>query len=105
MFAPALLDQDGYLRDRTLWSAQIATQLAAEEQIELTDTHWALITLVQAYFIEFEHAPSMRPLVNWIKQHRGPDEGNSRFLHQLFPISPAKQLARIAGLPKPTKCL
>ena len=99
------LDDEGYLLDRTVWSPQIAEQLAVDEHIELTEVHWDLIALVQAYFVEFEHAPAMRPLVNWVKQHRGPNEGNSRFLHQLFPVSPAKQLARIAGLPKPTKCL
>lgn len=99
------LDDDGYLLDRTMWSPHVAEQLAIDEEIELTEAHWTLITLVRTYFVEFEHAPAMRPLVNWVKQHRGPEEGNSRFLHQLFPVSPAKQLARIAGLPKPTKCL
>lgn len=102
---PFTLDEDGYLADRAIWSKEVAEQLASEEHITLSPIHWAHIELVQRYFAEFDHAPAMRPLVNWIKVHRGADEGNSRFLHHLFPVSPAKQLARIAGLPKPTKCL
>lgn len=98
-------DADGYLTDLGDWTPALAESLAREESIELTPEHWQLIPLVQAYFTRFEHAPHMRPLVNWIKQQLGPDVGNSIYLHQLFPISPAKQLARIAGLPKPAKCL
>ncbi len=99
------LDADGYLADISMWSVEVAESMAGAEDIQLTDAHWVMIGLVQEYFRRFEHAPAMRPLVNWVKQHEGPEHGNSRYLHQLFPISPAKQLARIAGLPKPTKCL
>lgn len=98
-------DDDGYLIDHTRWSADLAERLADAESITLTDKHWALIASVKAYYAEFDHAPSMRPLVNWLKQTHGTEVGNSIYLHRLFPNSPAKQLARIAGLPKPTKCL
>lgn len=98
-------DEDGYLCDYTQWTSEIANQLARADSICLTDAHWQLIASVQAYYREFEHAPSMRPLIRWLKQQHGKDVGNSIHLHTLFPVSPAKQLARIAGLPKPTKCL
>ncbi|MGB0835445.1 MAG: TusE/DsrC/DsvC family sulfur relay protein, partial [Psychrobium sp.] len=35
----------------------------------------------------------------------GPEKGNSRYLYSLFPKGPAKQATRIAGLPKPAKCI
>lgn len=98
-------DADGYLANPKDWTPELAECIASEEAIKLTSEHWQLIPLVQSYFARFEHAPHMRPLVNWVKQHLGPEFGNSVYLHQLFPISPAKQLARIAGLPKPAKCL
>lgn len=98
-------DDDGYLIDHARWTPTLAEQLAAAESIVLTDNHWALIETVKRYYAEFEHAPSMRPLVKWLQQTHGPEVGNSIYLHTLFPESPAKQLARIAGLPKPTKCL
>jgi tRNA 2-thiouridine synthesizing protein E len=99
------LDADGYLENLNDWSEAVALELAALESIELDSEHWELIKLVRRYYDEFEHAPAMRPLVKWIKFEAGPDKGNSIYLHKLFPVSPAKQLARVSGLPKPTKCL
>ena len=43
----------------------------------------------------------MRPLCKYAATHLGPDKGRSVYLLQLFPNSPAKRLAKIAGLPKP----
>ena len=31
--------------------------------------------------------------------------GNSRYLYRLFPKGPARQASKLAGLPKPAKCL
>ncbi|MCZ6459336.1 MAG: TusE/DsrC/DsvC family sulfur relay protein, partial [Gammaproteobacteria bacterium] len=35
----------------------------------------------------------------------GAEKGTSIYLLKLFPGSPAKLLAKIAGLPRPTNCL
>ena len=99
------LDSDGYLRVLDDWDKSVANELAALESIQLTEDHWELIELVRRYYQEFDHAPAMRPLVKWIKLESGPGKGNSIYLHKLFKVSPAKQLARVSGLPKPTKCL
>lgn len=99
------LDADGYLKHLSDWNESAALELAALESIELHAAHWELIELVRRYYNEFDHAPAMRPLVKWIKLKAGPEKGNSIYLHKLFPVSPAKQLARVSGLPKPTKCL
>jgi tRNA 2-thiouridine synthesizing protein E len=47
----------------------------------------------------------MRPLVKQVREQLGEDKANSIYLMQLFPGSPAKLLAKIAGLPRPTNCL
>ena len=99
------LDADGYLENLNDWNEAAALELAALESIELDPEHWELIELVRRYYDEFDHAPAMRPLVKWVKLSAGPEKGNSIHLHKLFPVSPAKQLARVSGLPKPTKCL
>lgn len=99
------LDADGYLENHNDWNEAAALELAALESIELDPEHWELIELVRRYYDEFDHAPAMRPLVKWVKLSAGPEKGNSIHLHKLFPVSPAKQLARVSGLPKPTKCL
>ena len=99
------LDKNGYLNDLEDWDEDAARQLAQLESIQLTEEHWELIELVRRYHMEFDHVPAMRPLVKWVKKIAGPAKGNSIYLHKLFPVSPARQLARISGLPKPTKCL
>jgi tRNA 2-thiouridine synthesizing protein E len=43
--------------------------------------------------------------VKAVKQSLGDDKGRSIYLMQLFPGSPAKLAARLAGLPKPDNCL
>jgi tRNA 2-thiouridine synthesizing protein E len=47
----------------------------------------------------------MRPLSKYIKQELGADKAGSIYLLTLFPGSPAKLAAKIAGLPRPENCL
>lgn len=99
------LDPEGYLVERGIWDAEIAELLAEEEGVTLTDEHWELIHLVRDFYARYEMAPAMRPLVKATKQALGDEKGRSVYLMTLFPGSPPKRLARIAGLPKPTNCL
>ena len=99
------LDKEGFLRNLDDWSPQAAKAIAAQEGIELTEDHWDVIRLLQAFYMEFELSPAMRPLVKYVGQHLGPEKGRSIFLMKLFPPSPAKIGSKIAGLPKPTNCL
>ena len=98
-------DKEGYLLDLTDWSEAVAEQLAANEGISLTDDHWALIRMIRAFYATFEVSPAMRVLVKHAREQLGEDKGNSIYLMKLFPGSPAKLLAKIAGLPRPTNCL
>jgi len=99
------LDNDGYLQDLDCWDESVALELAAAEGVELTDAHWQLIELVREFYQRFEVSPAMRPLVKQVRERFGKEVGNSIYLMQLFPGSPAKLLAKIAGLPRPTNCL
>ncbi|NQD38178.1 TusE/DsrC/DsvC family sulfur relay protein [Permianibacter sp. IMCC34836] len=97
-------DGHGYLRDRSVWTEAIAEQLAAREGIVLTAEHWQVIRYVRAFYDEFQSSPAIRPLVKYLAQHWGPEKGNSLYLHTLFK-EPAKQASKIAGLPKPARCI
>jgi len=99
------LDKEGYLKNLSDWSESIAVALALKASIELTDAHWEVIHLLRAFHAEFEHAPAMRIMVKTVKKTLGEHKGNSIYLMQLFPGSPAKLAAKIAGLPRPTNCL
>lgn len=99
------LDPEGFLEDPAHWSPVVAERLAAEEAIELTPAHWEVLALLRRYYERFDSSPSMRPLVKFCRQELGADKGSSLYLLTLFPGSPAKVGARIAGLPRPEHCL
>lgn len=98
-------DNEGYLVDLGDWNESVAAALAAEEGIDLGDEHWQLIRLIRDFYRDYQVSPAMRVLVKQVRERLGPDKGNSIYLMGLFPGSPAKRLARIAGLPRPTNCL
>lgn len=98
-------DKDGYLLHFTDWNTAIAEVIAQQESIELTPAHWDVINALRTFYTRFEQSPAMRPLVKYIGQTLGADKGNSIYLLQLFPGSPAKIASKIAGLPRPEHCL
>jgi|TARA_R110000851_G_scaffold9000_1_gene34135 tRNA 2-thiouridine synthesizing protein E len=99
------LDPEGYLVDQSKWSDTVANLMAEEEGLPLTPAHWEIIEVVRTFYQRYEMAPAMRPLVKATKNALGEEKGRSIYLMQLFPGSPAKRIARLAGLPKPTNCL
>lgn len=98
-------DQQGYLKNIADWQPDIAPRLAQEENIELTSAHWEVINFVRNFYLEYKTSPAIRVLVKAIGQTLGPEKGNSKYLYTLFPVGPAKQATKIAGLPKPAKCI
>ena len=99
------LDKEGYLSNLADWDKNVADAIALQESITLTAGHWEIIDLLRNFHDSYEHAPAMRILVKAVKKELGEDKGNSIYLLTLFPRSPAKIAAKIAGLPRPTNCL
>jgi tRNA 2-thiouridine synthesizing protein E len=98
-------DKEGFLRRLQDWTPEVARQIAAAEQLELTEAHWEILYLLRDYYSEFDSSPAMRPLVKYCALKLGGDKGRSIYLMSLFPGSPAKLGSKIAGLPKPDNCL
>ncbi|MBM6549589.1 TusE/DsrC/DsvC family sulfur relay protein [Marinomonas ostreistagni] len=105
MTAPELFDEEGYLLDLNDWNESLAQEVAAKEGLDLTPAHWEIIHVLRDFYTQFEVSPAMRPLVKAVTKALGPDKGKSIYLMQLFPGSPPKLAAKIAGLPKPANCL
>lgn len=99
------LDKEGFLKNLSDWNREIATEIAARENITLTADHWEIIELLREFYQVFQISPSMRALVKRTEQLLGPTKGRSVYLLQLFPPSPAKLASKISGLPKPPNCL
>jgi tRNA 2-thiouridine synthesizing protein E len=98
-------DKDGYLTNLEDWDETAASWLAERESITLTEAHWEVLYALRAFYSTYALSPAMRPLVKYIGQELGAEKGRSIYLMQLFPGSPAKLAAKIAGLPRPTNCL
>lgn len=99
------LDKDGFLVDLSDWSHDVASALAAAEEIELTPEHWEVLELLRNFYAEFQLSPATRPLIKYTALKLGAEKGNSLHLNRLFKGTPAKLAAKLAGLPKPTNCL
>ena len=99
------LDQDGNLAHLEQWSEAVAQLLAQTHGIELSPAHWEVLWLVRNFYKQRGLSPVMRILVKLVERELGPVKGNSLYLLSLFPDSPAKLAARIAGLPRPVNCL
>lgn len=98
-------DANGYLLEVSDWQPELAPIIAATENIELTESHWEVVNFVRDFYLEFNTSPAIRALVKAMAAKLGQEKGNSRYLHRLFPKGAAKQATKIAGLPKPAKCL
>lgn len=98
-------DKHGYLLSLDDWSVPLAEHIAGLENILLTQNHWEVVNFVQAFYREYKTSPAIRMLVKAMARKHGENKGNSKYLYKLFPKGPAKQATRIAGLPKPAKCI
>ena len=91
------LDDHGYLTDLNEWNREVAAAIAAEEGIELTDSHWPVIDYIQEQF------RNESPLT--IRKIGKSGIVNIKEFYQLFPEGPLKKASRIAGIPKPVSCI
>ena len=105
MARPLRTDKEGYLLNLADWDMAAANRIAKQSGIRLSEKHWEIIGLVRAYYENHEISPAMRPLVKCVRESLGADKGTSLYLLRLFPGNPAKLVAKIAGLPRPTNCL
>ena len=71
-------DAEGYLKNSADWSEALATVIAENEAIALTEAHWEVVHFVRAFYQEFNTSPAVRMLVKAMAQKYGEEKGNSR---------------------------
>ena len=98
-------DKQGYLLDYQQWHEELALLIAEKEQLTLTPAHWEVINFVRDFYLTYKKSPAIRALTKAMKAEFGEEKANSRYLYRLFPQGPAKQATKIAGLPKPARCI
>ena len=99
------INSDGHLIDYSVWNTLVAEKQTKSEGITLTASHWEIIYLIQDFYKETETVPESRPLSNLISKTLDKEKSRSIYLMELFGGTPAKVIAKIAGLPKPTNCI
>lgn len=96
-----LTDPEGYILNMDEWSEGYAHALAAQEGLPLTDEHWEVIHFIREFYEEHGVQAPVRDMVKHFRQAWGPERGNSRYLHDIFPMGgPQKQGNRLAGIRK-----
>ena len=91
-------DAEGYLLEPN-FEDEIVGVIAEAENISLTPTHWLIVQYMRDEYREHGHTPNFRNMLKDIQEFM--PEADSKFLYDLFPTGPAKQAAKIAGLPQP----
>ena len=91
-------DDQGYLLEPEFGDEVVAV-IAAAEGLTLTDDHWAVVRYLRDEYREHGHTPNFRNMLKGLEDILpGCD---SKALYDLFPIGPAKQGCKVAGLPQP----
>jgi tRNA 2-thiouridine synthesizing protein E len=92
-------DEEGFMEDAGQWDKDVAAELAEDLGITpLTDRHWAVIEFCRSDYQEQGEAPTLRR----ISSAAGVP---TKELYKLFPKGPAKKVAYVSGLSKPTGCI
>lgn len=98
---PIATDSEGYLMRLGDWSQDFVRAQAHDEGLELTDEHWQLIAFLRDFYAEHAVQAQVRAMIRHFETAWGPERGNNRYLHDLFPKGgPQKQGNRLAGLLK-----
>lgn len=89
---------EGFLVDPHAWDDALATAMAAGLGLTLTEDHWVAIRWARADFLAHGAAPNVRRVAT------GSGLGTKK-LYVLFPGTPGKSVAMVAGIPKPVGCV
>jgi tRNA 2-thiouridine synthesizing protein E len=91
-------DELGYLLEPN-FDDEVVRTIAAAEGITLVDAHWTVINYLRNEYREHRQTPNFRHMLKGVAELMpGCD---SKALYDLFPTGPAKQGAKVAGLPQP----
>ena len=90
----------GLLTNIDDWTEDVATVIAPQVGIELTQKHWDVINYLRDEFINNkENQPNTRNMIKDMGKLWG-EKIDSKALFDLFPGNPSKQAGRIGGLPE-----
>ncbi len=81
------------------WSPELARQIAEDDDIELTEDHWEVISALQEYYEKVE-VPKLRQVKDALNE-KFHSKGGVKYLHQVIPTGPIAGGCKLAGLDVP----
>ena len=96
------VDGNGFLVNQDDWNEELAAVIAAQEGIdELTQRHWDVINYLRDEYINNAgNQPNMRNITKGMQSVWDVKKVDTKAIYELFPLGPAKQAGKIAGLPE-----
>ena len=89
---------DGHMLDSNAWTRDLASKLAALQGVELDAARWALVDFARTDYAANGASPNIRRITQGANLA-------TKDVYALFPKAPARTIAKIAGIPKPTGCI
>ncbi|MES2998814.1 MAG: TusE/DsrC/DsvC family sulfur relay protein [Pseudomonadota bacterium] len=100
-----LTDKYGYLVHSSDWHENVATAIAKKEALTLVKDHWHVLYFLRNFYQQYHKTPPIRILVNQLIVQIGAEKASSIYLNNLFPKGILKQASKLAGLPRPARCM
>jgi tRNA 2-thiouridine synthesizing protein E len=94
-------DDEGYLIDPADWNEAVATELARDEGVALTDLHWRVLRFMREFYDEHQVAADARFVIRYLAEREGLGARARLRLFELFPYGYVKQACKIAGMRRP----
>jgi len=91
------LNDEGYMTESSQWNRDIATEMAKEDGIELSEKHFEVLEFLRNASEKGETLTIRKVGKSGITDIKG--------LYQLFPGGPLKLSSKYAGIPKPASCV
>ena len=91
------VNDEGYLVNASQWNREIATEMAKEDGIELTEKHFEVLEFLRNANAKGETLTIRKVGKSGITDIKG--------LYELFPKGPLKLSSKFAGIPKPASCV
>jgi tRNA 2-thiouridine synthesizing protein E len=91
------INAEGYFEDPAQWTKDMASEMAGEYGITLTDKHFAILEFLRNRQMAGEQLTIRKVGTSGIT--------DIKEFYQLFPGGPLKISSKLAGIPKPTSCI
>jgi len=91
------VNDEGYMMDASQWTPEVASALAKEEGIELTDKHYEVLNFIRDEYLKGNQLTIRKVGKSGIVDIKG--------FYELFPGGPLKKASKIAGISKPSSCV